>query len=578
MYQAYYRKYRPQTFDDVYGQRHITVTLQNQVQSGRVSHAYLFTGTRGTGKTTCAKLLARAVNCEHPVNGNPCNECPSCRGIMDGSILDVLELDAASNTGVDNMRAILEETTYPPANVRRRVYIIDEVHMLSAGAFNALLKTLEEPPEYVMFILATTELHRVAATILSRCQRFDFKRVDPREIAANISAIAEKEQFKITPKALELLAKLADGSVRDSLSLLERCMIGREGEALDESAVIDAMGISSNETLLSIVGAVAAQDASAALLALDRIYMDGRDIRSSLERLAAYFRDVLLYQTAPDAALGLSSPGFDHDELLRDAKRFSPRHVMDITSALQKTVDAMQRASGGRLEAELCLIGLCAPQVSGGDTAALAGRLAALETKLTSGAFTAAPAAAASASAAPVQKETTAPPQSAERAAADDCPFPLDDDAPPLPDDRDAPPVPADEAPGIQSKRPARPAPKPGGDATRREIAPESKVAILKALSGVLTRSAYTHLTLSKMYYENQVLTLAVEGEISIMLLDKADIRTTIAGAASRVLGETCTVRVSSADREQKKAAAFDGFDAIMNDGRAAGVKIETKS
>ncbi len=336
MYQAYYRKYRPQTFDAVYGQRHITATLQNQVQSGRVSHAYLFTGTRGTGKTTCAKLLARAVNCEHPVNGNPCNECPSCRGIMDGSILDVLELDAASNTGVDNMRAILEETTYPPANVRRRVYIIDEVHMLSAGAFNALLKTLEEPPEYVMFILATTELHRVAATILSRCQRFDFKRVDPREIAANIPAIAEKEQFQITPQALELLAKLADGSMRDALSLLERCMIGHEGDVLGENTVIDAMGIPSNESLLSIAGAIAEQNASAALLALDRIYMDGRDIRSSLERLAAYFRDVLLYQTAPDAAPGLSSPGFDHDALLRDAKRFSPRHVMSIPLPCKK--------------------------------------------------------------------------------------------------------------------------------------------------------------------------------------------------------------------------------------------------
>ena len=236
MYQALYRKYRPQTFDAVYGQRHITVTLQNQVQYGRVSHAYLFTGTRGTGKTTCAKILARAVNCEHPVNGNPCNECPSCRGIMDGSILDVLELDAASNTGVDNMRAILEETTYPPANVKRRVYIIDEVHMLSAGAFNALLKTLEEPPEYVMFILATTELHRVAATILSRCQRFDFKRVDPREIASNLSAIAEKEGVRISPKALDLLAKLADGSVRDSLSLLERCMIGHRWQRAERSS------------------------------------------------------------------------------------------------------------------------------------------------------------------------------------------------------------------------------------------------------------------------------------------------------------------------------------------------------
>ena len=576
MYQAYYRKYRPQTFDTVYGQRHITETLKHQVSSGRVSHAYLFTGTRGTGKTTCAKLLARAVNCEHPVNGNPCNECPSCRGIMDGSILDVLELDAASNTGVDNMRAILEETTYPPANVRRRVYIIDEVHMLSAGAFNALLKTLEEPPEYVMFILATTELHRVAATILSRCQRFDFKRVEPREIAANISAIAEKEQFQITPKALELLAKLADGSMRDSLSLLERCIMGCEGNVLDEDTVIDAMGISSNESLLSIVDAIAGQNASAALLALDRIYMDGRDIRSSLERLAAYFRDVLLYQTAPDAAPGLSSPGFDHDTLLRDAKRFSPRHVMDITSALQKTVDAMQRSSGGRLEAELCLISLCSPQVSSGDPEAIAGRLAALETKLASGAFTV----SMHTDAAPVvqQPAPSAYPRAEAGSTEDDCPFPLDDDAPPPPGDMDAPPEPVDTPNVLSEKRPAHPVPKSGMGDLRREIPSESKVAILKALSGVLSRSAYTHLTLSKMYYEDHKLTLVVEGEISMMLLDKAEVRTTIAGAASRVLGGHCMVLVSSAERGQKKASAFDGFDAIMKDGRAAGVKIETKS
>ena len=566
MYQAYYRKYRPQTFDDVYGQRHITVTLQNQVQSGRVSHAYLFTGTRGTGKTTCAKLLARAVNCEHPVNGNPCNECPTCRGIMDGSILDVLELDAASNTGVDNMRAILEETTYPPANAKRRVYIIDEVHMLSAGAFNALLKTLEEPPEYVMFILATTELHRVAATILSRCQRFDFKRIEPREIAANLSAIAEKEGFRIAPKALDLLAKLADGSARDSLSLLERCMIGNGGEELTEAAVIEAMGISTNESLSAIVGAIAEQNASAALLALDRIYMDGRDIRSSLERLAAYFRDVLLYQTAPDAAPGLSSPGFDHEELLRDAKRFSTPHVMHITSQLQKTVDAMQRSSGGRLEAELCLIGLCSPEASSGDMTQLAGRLAALETKIASSTFTV--------TAAPSATHKV-PAQQAPAADGEDCPFPLDDDAPPPPDDRDAPPDP-DAAPASPQKRAARPAPKPGNAEARWEIPSESKVALLKSLSGVLSRSAYTHLTLSKMYYENQTLTLVVEGEISVMLLDKAEIRNTIAGAASRILGENCTVRVSSAERERKKASAFDGFDTIMKDGRAAGVSIET--
>ena len=577
MYQAYYRKYRPQTFDTVYGQRHITETLKSQVQSGRVSHAYLFTGTRGTGKTTCAKILARAVNCEHPINGNPCNECPSCRGIMDGSILDVLELDAASNTGVDNIRSILEEITYPPANVRRRVYIIDEVHMLSAGAFNALLKTLEEPPEYVMFILATTELHRVAATILSRCQRFDFKRVDPMEIAANISAISEKENFRITPKALDLLSRLADGSVRDSLSLLERCMIGREGDSLDEDAVIDAMGIPSNESMLQIVGAIADQNVSSALLALDRIYMDGRDIRSSLERLAAYFRDVLLYQTAPDAAPKLTSPGFDHESLQKDAERFSPQHVMNITAVLQKTIDEIQRGSGGRLEAELCLIGLCAPQTVGSDITALAGRLAALETKIASGTWTQASGTDNSAAGSMKQPKNVPGPETASSvrfSVADDCPFPVDD-APPI-GDTDAPPPAAPRERSVPGANP-RSASK-GSNGVRPEIPAESKKALIQSLSGKLPRSVHTQLMLMSMYYQDHTLLLVRDSEMAMEMLDKANVRSVIADAAAAVFGESCTVRVApTIDAAENRRSMFDGFDKIVSDGRSAGIQINLK-
>ena len=214
MYQALYRKWRPRTFDDVVGQAHITETLKRQVATGRLSHAYLFTGTRGTGKTTCAKILARAVNCEHPVDGNPCNACPSCLGIESGSILDVLELDAASNNGVDQVRALRDEAVYTPAAVRKRVYIVDEVHMLSTAAFNALLKILEEPPEHLMFILATTELHKVPATILSRCQRFSFKRITPQDIAARLLYVAGQEQIDLTADGAELLSRLADGAHR----------------------------------------------------------------------------------------------------------------------------------------------------------------------------------------------------------------------------------------------------------------------------------------------------------------------------------------------------------------------------
>ena len=234
MYQALYRKWRPRTFDDVVGQGHITETLKRQVQEGRLSHAYLFTGTRGTGKTTCAKILARAVNCEHPVNGNPCNECDACKGIEDGSVMEVLELDAASNNGVDQVRALRDEAVYSPAAVGKRVYIVDEVHMLTTAAFNALLKILEEPPEHLMFILATTELHKVPATIKSRCQQFAFKRISAMDIAGRLKYVAGQERIHLTDAGADLLARLADGGMRDALSLLDQCATGTEEETLGE--------------------------------------------------------------------------------------------------------------------------------------------------------------------------------------------------------------------------------------------------------------------------------------------------------------------------------------------------------
>ena len=234
MYQALYRKWRPKTFADVVGQEHITETLQRQVAEGRLSHAYLFTGTRGTGKTTCAKIVARAVNCEHPENGNPCNRCPSCLGIESGRLLDVVELDAASNNGVDSVRALRDEAIYSPAQVKKRVYIVDEVHMLSTPAFNALLKILEEPPEHLMFILATTELHKVPATILSRCQRFSFRRIQPKDIVGRLNYIAGQENIDLKEDGAALLARLSDGALRDALSLLDQCAAA--GGAIDANA------------------------------------------------------------------------------------------------------------------------------------------------------------------------------------------------------------------------------------------------------------------------------------------------------------------------------------------------------
>ena len=263
MYQALYRKWRPKTFSDVVGQEHVTETLQRQVAEGRLSHAYLFTGTRGTGKTTCAKILAKAVNCEHPENGNPCNKCQSCLGIESGGFLDVMELDAASNNGVDHVRALRDEAIYSPAQVKKRVYIIDEVHMLSIAAFNALLKILEEPPEHLMFILATTELHKVPATILSRCQRFAFRRILPREIVGRLNYIAEQEGIDLRPDGAELLAHIADGALRDALSLLDQCAAA--GGTIDSAAVLDALGLAGNLQTAQLMDCVLRRDTKAAL-------------------------------------------------------------------------------------------------------------------------------------------------------------------------------------------------------------------------------------------------------------------------------------------------------------------------
>ena len=276
MYQALYRKYRPQTFDDVVGQTAVTTTLKNQLITGKLSHAYLFTGSRGTGKTTCAKILAKAVNCENPVDGNPCNCCASCRGIDAGNILDVQEIDAASNNGVDNVRAIRDDAVYPPAEVKKRVYIIDEVHMLSMSAFNALLKTIEEPPDHLMFILATTELNKVPATILSRCQRFAFRRPTAEDITGRINYVAYQEGIDITAEAAQLLGRLADGAFRDGLSLLDQCASASVG-TLDVDDVYQTLGLAGQKRTSDMMEAIAAGDTPAALGLFSELYSQGKD-------------------------------------------------------------------------------------------------------------------------------------------------------------------------------------------------------------------------------------------------------------------------------------------------------------
>ncbi|MBR7081375.1 MAG: DNA polymerase III subunit gamma/tau [Oscillospiraceae bacterium] len=356
MYQALYRKWRPKRFEDVVGQEHITETLRRQASSGRLSHAYLFVGTRGTGKTTCAKILAKAVNCEHPVNGDPCNECASCRGIDSGAILDIEELDAASNNGVENIRALRDEAVFTPATVRRRVYIIDEVHMLSISAFNALLKILEEPPEHLIFILATTELRKVPATILSRCQRFSFRRISPEDICARLSYIAAQEGIDLTPDAADMLSRLADGSLRDALSLLDQCACG---DTVDEKRVIGAIGLAGSEATARLLEKIAAHDVSSALEILDSLYFEGKDALSVLRELAALMRDVLLKITAPKSADKLASGRYSGDTVARFAKSLSPDFLINGIDGVQEASAASAESVDKRTAAELCIIKLC---------------------------------------------------------------------------------------------------------------------------------------------------------------------------------------------------------------------------
>ena len=350
MYEALYRKYRPKTFDDVVGQPFITETLKTQVRTGRLSHAYLFIGTRGTGKTSCARILAKAVNCEHPVDGNPCNECDACRGIEDGSVLDVVELDAASNNGVDDVRMLRDEAIFSPTTVRKRVYIIDEVHMLSKPAFNALLKILEEPPQHLMFILATTELHKVLPTILSRCQRHSFRRLDGDTIAKRLAYVAEQESINLTADAAQLLGRLADGGMRDGLSLLDQCSAA---ETVDTAAVRNAMGLAGTLRTQSIADAVLAGNTEEALTQFESLWQDGKDPAALLGELSGLFRDALLLRLAPKGGRTLISGAYG-ENVLRDI-RAGDGNLLWLLNTLQKHQALLRETGNPRLQTELCL-------------------------------------------------------------------------------------------------------------------------------------------------------------------------------------------------------------------------------
>ena len=551
MYQALYRKWRPKTFSDVVGQEHVTETLQRQVAEGRLSHAYLFTGTRGTGKTTCAKILAKAVNCEHPENGNPCNKCQSCLGIESGGFLDVMELDAASNNGVDHVRALRDEAIYSPAQVKKRVYIIDEVHMLSIAAFNALLKILEEPPEHLMFILATTELHKVPATILSRCQRFAFRRILPREIVGRLNYIAEQEGIDLRPDGAELLAHIADGALRDALSLLDQCAAA--GGTIDSAAVLDALGLAGNLQTAQLMDCVLRRDTKAALLLLHRLYGSGKDVGAVLGELSALARDLLISETAPEGGAALLTGGYDSqtmDGLLRQA---DSARLIAICTTLQRAAADMNVSVNRRTDAELCLLKLCDETLSG-DLSAINARLARLEQQMATGVRYAAAEGTA-------QAEKPAPAKTAAKLTAveDEAPPPWEDSAPALADESfdDAPPPygePAEpERPQSAMTAPAPQAAEPKAEASAPTGDSDIWLALMESYKNRLTPDKRAFVGQADGRLANGVLTVYCPTAVTKAMLDTEAVAAVLREVTGQSVGQAIAVRFVVGEPEDGK-------------------------
>ena len=505
MYQALYRKYRPLRFEDVVGQEHITTTLRRQVETGRTSHAYLFVGSRGTGKTTCAKILSRAINCENPVGGEPCNECPACRGILSGSILDVVEIDAASNNGVDNVRAIRDEAIYSPASVSKRVYIIDEVHMLSVPAFNALLKILEEPPEHLVFILATTELQKIPATILSRCQRFSFRRLSARDIEGRIKYVAQAEGLAITDGAASLLARLGEGAMRDSLSLLDQCL-GR-GE-ITEDLVLTSVGLTGASTAAGLWRAVRSGDAASALEIFEGAYLSGTEPTPILSSLLTVLRDMLILSVAPKGSESLLSGSLSSSELRALSSGVSRTLMTRAAKTLQEAVGGLSTARDQRTAAELALV-------------SLAGLFSGEEAEPETPPARPAPA--------PVSKPAPAPE--------------------PKPEPRPEP---------VPEKKTEAPAPATSGDWWQKVLDSEEIRGLISYM--FLSDSANFRVSL-----EGDRVTLRSTNPMATLLADTTDTKAAITEVASRILGKRVAVRITEAADDAPETE--DKLDSLMRFG-----------
>ena len=489
MYQVLYRKYRPRVFADVYGQDHVTSTLKNEIKEGRISHAYLFTGSRGTGKTTCAKILAKAVNCPNAVDGEPCNACEICKGLDSGTIYDVVEIDAASNNGVDNIRDLREEVNYTPTRGKYRVYIIDEVHMLSTGAFNALLKTLEEPPAHVIFILATTEVHKLPATILSRCQRFDFKRIQPETMAVRLQQVAGLEGMELAPDAATLIARIADGALRDGLSILDQCA-GRSKQ-ITAQLVSEVAGLAGRETLYRLSDAVLARDSSAAVEELAQLHENSYDMERLCVEMINHFRNFMMVKTVKKSRELIICTDDEYKHIEESAGQFTLAQILRGLDLFQSTLVKIKGGATPRIEMEMAFVRLCEPKLET-DSDAINQRLSALERAVQSGVPAApvkteqspAPAArpAPAQPTAPPTPQPTPEPEPESVAPAEPTPTPMAEPAPVQPE----PPVPLEPAA-------AAPSPAPAADSEQQlfmqwadlmEILHRTDIALFGVLSG----------------------------------------------------------------------------------------------
>lgn len=573
MYQALYRKWRPQRFEDVVGQSHITTTLRTQVESGRLSHAYLFTGTRGTGKTTCAKILAKAVNCQAPVNGDPCNCCPTCKGIDEGSVMEVVEIDAASNNGVDYIRALREEAVYSPANAKKRVYIVDEVHMLSTGAFNALLKTLEEPPAHLMFILATTELHKVPATILSRCQRFSFRRITADDIQGRLLYVAGQEGLELTTDGAALLARLADGALRDGLSLLDQC--AATPGTIDREGVLNTLGLAGNLRIAHLMNYIRRGNTAKALEELSDLYSAGKGIPSVLSELSDLVRDLLIQKTAAQSGSGLMAGGYDAETLNTLGKNLTAQRLLQMLKLLQDTMAGLRSSSNQRTDAELCLIRLCDERLDS-SAEGLSARLARLEAALESGVALVAPPAQ---SAEPVYTPQPAPIQPVPS------PTPVQD-LPPWEEPTAAPvPKPAPAPQPAPRQTPA--APRTPAQKMTPPAAPASSdgfwESVLPLLKTKLAKWAYLPLTDKSTVagrLENDMLVIYCSDNFTYRTVNKEVILQNAAKAATYKAGRPITAvakqgTLPAAKESPKAAPAADPFQDLLRKGRELGADIQ---